>query len=93
MSLNATLDQVFYVCDSDTEVEVTCQLALFRSRRIGEVEHIFRECRAESMALPSSSSDDGPAPTPMATKAEVIVESIQPQMSLGLASINERGAP
>ena len=92
MSPNATSDQV-YVSDSDTEVQVTCQLALFRSRRIEEqVEHIFRECRAESVAH-STSSDNGPAPTLTTTKTEVTEESIQPQMSLSLASINGGGAP
>ena len=72
------------LCDSDTEVEVTCQLALFRSKRaVEQVELIFRECEAES-----SSSDGSQTPAPEAAVADVVVEPARPQRSLGLASVN-----
>ena len=88
MSPNASSEQV-YICDSDTEVEVTCQLALFRSKRaVEQVELIFQECEAES-----SSSDGSQTPAPEAAVADVVVEPARPQRSLGLASVNGGGAP
>ena len=51
-----TTDDIF-LCDSYTEVEVTCQLALFHSRRVEEqIEHLLSTARKESESATSTQS-------------------------------------
>ena len=86
-----------FLCDSHTEVEVTCPLELFHSRRAEEqIEHLLSTARKESESATSKqsaapdtrrSSSEG---SNMSSDDSVVVPEQRP---MALASVNRGGVP
>ena len=104
MLSGTTTDDIF-LRDTDTEVEVTCQLALYHSRRIEEqIECLLRSARNQSelstsvpaTSIPTTSTQRDTPDTRRESSVESIMLSddsveMPEQRPMNLASVNGGG--
>ena len=96
MLLGTITDDIF-LCDSGTEVEFTCPLVLFHSRRVEEqTEHLLSTDRKESESATSKQSATPDTRRSSSEESHMSSDDsvvVQEQRPMALASVNGGGVP